>query len=46
VLALELLSTGAWKGTGVFGPEAFPPEPILDALAEYGAPHGVVALDA
>ncbi len=45
VIALELLSTGDWKGTGVLGPEAFPPQPFLDKLAEYGAPHGVLELD-
>jgi len=41
VIALELLESGAWKGTGVLGPEALPPRPFLDKLAEYGAPHGV-----
>ncbi len=41
VVALELLATGAWEGTGVLGPEAFPPGPFLDLLREYGAPHGV-----
>jgi len=41
VVALELLARGAWQGTGVLGPEAFPPEPFLDLLAEYGAPHGI-----
>jgi saccharopine dehydrogenase-like NADP-dependent oxidoreductase len=45
VVALELLATGAWKGAGVLGPEAFAPQPFLDALAEYGAPHGVLELD-
>jgi saccharopine dehydrogenase (NAD+, L-lysine-forming) len=25
----------------VLGPEAFPPRPFLDLLAEYGAPHAV-----
>ena len=44
VIALELLASGAWKGTGVLGPEAFPPRPFLDKLAEYGAPHGVLEL--
>ena len=44
VIALELLAGGAWKGSGVLGPEAFPPQPFLDSLAEYGAPHGVVEL--
>ena len=41
VIALELLDEGAWKGKGVLGPEAFPPGPFLDRLAELGAPHGV-----
>jgi saccharopine dehydrogenase-like NADP-dependent oxidoreductase len=44
VIALELLAGGEWKGTGVLGPEAFPAQPFLDALAEYGAPHGVLEL--
>jgi saccharopine dehydrogenase (NAD+, L-lysine forming) len=44
-IALELLASGEWKGTGVLGPEAFPPRPFLDKLAEYGAPHGVLELD-
>jgi saccharopine dehydrogenase (NAD+, L-lysine-forming) len=43
-IALELLESGAWKGAGVLGPEAFPPQPFLDKLAEYGAPHGVLEL--
>ena len=32
------------QDTGVLGPEAFPPQPFLDKLAEYGAPHGVLEL--
>jgi saccharopine dehydrogenase (NAD+, L-lysine forming) len=44
VVALELLNEGAWRGTGVLGPEAFPPRPFLDKLAELGAPHGVKEL--
>jgi saccharopine dehydrogenase-like NADP-dependent oxidoreductase len=40
VVALELLDEGAWQGTGVLGPEAFPPGPFLERLAELGAPHG------
>jgi saccharopine dehydrogenase (NAD+, L-lysine forming) len=40
VVALELLDDGAWQGTGVLGPEAFPPGPFLERLAELGAPHG------
>jgi saccharopine dehydrogenase-like NADP-dependent oxidoreductase len=41
-VALELLDRGDWKGTGVLGPEAFPPKPFLELLAEYGSPHGQV----
>jgi saccharopine dehydrogenase-like NADP-dependent oxidoreductase len=44
VIALELLASGEWKGAGVLGPEAFPPEPFLSKLEEYGAPHGVLEL--
>jgi saccharopine dehydrogenase (NAD+, L-lysine forming) len=41
VVALELLAGGAWSGTGVLGPEAFPPRPFLDLLTEYGSPWGM-----
>jgi saccharopine dehydrogenase-like NADP-dependent oxidoreductase len=41
VVALELLAEGVWQGTGVLGPEAFPAEPFLELLADYGAPHGI-----
>jgi saccharopine dehydrogenase (NAD+, L-lysine-forming) len=44
VAALELFDSGAWKGVGVLGPEAFPPQPFLDKLAELGSPHDVVEL--
>jgi len=44
VAALELLASGAWKGVGVLGPEAFPAQPFLDKLAECGASHGVLEL--
>ena len=40
VVALELLDEGVWKGTGVLGPEAFPPKPFLDRLADLGSRHG------
>jgi len=40
VVALELLATGAWSGTGVLGPEAFDPVPFLDLLTAYGSPWG------
>ena len=41
VVALELLATGAWKGTGVLGPEAFDAQPYLDLLTAYGSPWGM-----
>jgi saccharopine dehydrogenase (NAD+, L-lysine forming) len=41
VVALELLATGAWSGTGVLGPEAFDAVPFLDLLKEYGSPWGL-----
>ena len=43
-VALELLASGTWSGTGVLGPEAFPARPYLDLLAAYGSPHAVVEL--
>jgi saccharopine dehydrogenase (NAD+, L-lysine forming) len=41
VVALEALATGAWRGAGVLGPEAFDAQPFLELLADYGAPHGL-----
>ncbi|MFC8503636.1 saccharopine dehydrogenase family protein [Pedococcus sp. NPDC057267] len=43
VVALELLATGVWSGSGVKGPEAFDAVPFLDLLAApkpegYGSP--------
>jgi saccharopine dehydrogenase-like NADP-dependent oxidoreductase len=38
VVALELVDSGAWSGAGVLGPEAFPPDPFLQLLTEYGSP--------
>jgi saccharopine dehydrogenase (NAD+, L-lysine forming) len=46
VVALELLDRGDWRGTGVLGPEAFPPGPFLALLADYGSPHGISELPA
>jgi len=45
VVALELLAGGAWSGSGVLCPEAFPAQPFLDKLAEFGSPHGVLELE-
>src|SRR4051794_4399264 len=41
VIALELIATGVWTGSGVLGPEAFDAQPFLDLLAgAYNAPWG------
>src|SRR3984957_19114462 len=38
VVALQLLDSGIWSGSGVLGPEALPAEPFLDLLNSHGAP--------
>ena len=39
VVALELLATGGWSGSGVLGPEAFDAVPFLELLRDvYGSP--------
>jgi saccharopine dehydrogenase (NAD+, L-lysine-forming) len=41
VVALELMATGQWQGSGVLGPEAFDAVPFLDLLTAYGSPWGM-----
>ena len=47
VIALELLATGVWTGTGVLGPEAFDAKPFLYLMAQpladggFGQPWGL-----
>ena len=38
VVALELIDSGGWSGTGVLGPEALPADSFLELLADYGSP--------
>ena len=40
VIALELLATGAWSGSGVLGPEAFDAQLFLDLMARPEAEGG------
>jgi saccharopine dehydrogenase-like NADP-dependent oxidoreductase len=40
VVALELLATRVWHGSGVLGPEAFDAVPFLELLTSYGSPWG------
>ncbi len=44
VIAMELLATGAWSGTGVHAPEAFDPDPYLALLDGYGIHHAMVEM--
>lgn len=41
VIAMDLLEHGVWQGAGVLGPEAFPPEPFMEKMADYGFPYGM-----
>lgn len=41
VIAMDLLKHGVWKGAGVLGPEAFPPDPFMEKMAGYGFPYGM-----
>jgi len=45
VLAMELLATGQWAGTGVLGPEAFDPDPYLALMDRYGIHHAMVEME-
>jgi saccharopine dehydrogenase-like NADP-dependent oxidoreductase len=41
VVAMELMATGVWTGSGVLGPEALSPKPFLDLVTAYGSPWGL-----
>ena len=45
VIAMELLATGAWAGSGVMGPEAFDPDPYLALLDKYGIHHAMAEME-
>ena len=45
VIAMELLSSGAWSGSGVQAPEAFDPDPYLALLDHYGIHHAMVEME-
>jgi saccharopine dehydrogenase-like NADP-dependent oxidoreductase len=45
VIAMELLATGAWSGSGVLGPEALDPDPYLAALDRHGIHHAMVEME-
>jgi saccharopine dehydrogenase-like NADP-dependent oxidoreductase len=41
VIAMDSLENGQWQGVGVLGPEAFPSEPFMEKMADYGFPYGI-----
>jgi len=41
VIGWDLIEHGQWKGVGVLGPEAFPPEPFMEKMSDYGFPYGM-----
>ena len=45
VIAMELLSSGAWSGSGVHAPEAFDPDPYLALMDRYGIHHAMVEME-
>jgi saccharopine dehydrogenase-like NADP-dependent oxidoreductase len=44
VIAMELLATGAWSGSGILVPEALDPDPYLALLDRYGIHHAMVEM--
>jgi saccharopine dehydrogenase (NAD+, L-lysine-forming) len=45
VLAMELIASGVWSGTGVLGPEALDPDPFLALMDRYGIHHAMVEME-
>jgi saccharopine dehydrogenase (NAD+, L-lysine-forming) len=45
VIAMELLASGAWSGSGVHAPEAFDPDSYLALLDQYGIHHAMVEME-
>ncbi|MDQ2853294.1 MAG: saccharopine dehydrogenase NADP-binding domain-containing protein [Chloroflexota bacterium] len=44
VIAMELISSGAWSASGVHAPEAFDPDPYLALLDGYGIHHAMAEM--
>jgi saccharopine dehydrogenase-like NADP-dependent oxidoreductase len=45
VIAMELIASGAWSGSGVLGPEALDPDPYLALLDRDGIHHSMVEME-
>jgi saccharopine dehydrogenase (NAD+, L-lysine-forming) len=41
VIGWDLIEHGVWKGSGIFGPEAFDPVPFMAKMVQYGFPYGI-----
>jgi saccharopine dehydrogenase-like NADP-dependent oxidoreductase len=45
VIAMELVATGVWKAKGVFGPEAFDPDPFMELMPHYNFPYKILEME-
>ncbi len=45
VIAMELLASGTWAGSGVLAPEALDPDPYLALLDHHGIHHAMVEME-
>jgi saccharopine dehydrogenase-like NADP-dependent oxidoreductase len=45
VLAMELLASGTWSGSGVLGPEAFDAAPYLELMDRHGIHHAMLEME-
>jgi saccharopine dehydrogenase (NAD+, L-lysine-forming) len=45
VIAMELIASGVWSGSGVHAPEAFDPDPYLALLDRYGIHHAILEME-
>ena len=45
VIGLELLAKKIWQGQGVFGPEAFDPDPFIERMPVYDFPYQILELN-
>ncbi len=45
VLAMELLASGEWGGSGILGPEALDPDPYFGLMDRYSIHHAMVEME-
>jgi saccharopine dehydrogenase (NAD+, L-lysine forming) len=44
VIGMDLLQSGTWKSSGVFGPEAFDAVPYLEKMKAYDFPYSIMEM--